>query len=129
MLGGEKILITGATGKIAFPIARELAVGNEVWGIARLRDQTARDKLVAAGVMPIALDLSADDLSQLPDDFSYVFYAAVDTGLDDWIRSDKTNARRSGDLLYHCRHSKGFVLVGVEPIFHYTPEAHTPLWP
>jgi UDP-glucuronate 4-epimerase len=119
MLGGEKILITGATGKIAFPIARELAVGNEVWGIARLRDQTARDKLVAAGVMPIALDLSADDFSQLPDDFSYVFHAAVDPGLDDWVRSVETNARRSGDLLYHCRHSKGFVLCSTGSIYAY----------
>ena len=34
----EKILITGATGKIAFPIARALAQRNEVWGAARLRD-------------------------------------------------------------------------------------------
>ncbi len=30
MLDGEKILITGATGKIAFPIARRLATRNEV---------------------------------------------------------------------------------------------------
>ena len=38
MLTGEKILITGATGKIAFPIARALADRNEVWGAARLRN-------------------------------------------------------------------------------------------
>ena len=38
MLEGEKILITGATGKIAFPIARALAGNNEVWGVARLHD-------------------------------------------------------------------------------------------
>lgn len=30
MLNGQKILMTGATGKIAFPIARELAAENEV---------------------------------------------------------------------------------------------------
>ena len=36
VLDGEKILITGATGKIAFPIARSLAKRNEVWGAARL---------------------------------------------------------------------------------------------
>ena len=35
---GEKILITGVTGKIAFPIARALAERNEVWGAARLRN-------------------------------------------------------------------------------------------
>ena len=42
MLDSEKILITGATGKIAFPIARALAQRNEVWGAARLRDQSDR---------------------------------------------------------------------------------------
>ena len=31
VLKGEKVLITGATGKIAFPIARALARENEVW--------------------------------------------------------------------------------------------------
>ena len=47
MLDSEKILITGATGKIAFPIARALAQRNEVWGAARLRNPADRDKLTA----------------------------------------------------------------------------------
>ena len=50
MLDGEKILITGATGKIAFPIARALAGRNEVWGAARLRDPADRQRLAAAGI-------------------------------------------------------------------------------
>lgn len=37
MLSGEKIPITGATGKAAFPVARALAGHNEGWGMARLR--------------------------------------------------------------------------------------------
>jgi len=52
MLESEKVLITGATGKIAFPIARELAKSNEVWGAARLRDPADRDKLAAVGITP-----------------------------------------------------------------------------
>ncbi|HEY7054638.1 MAG TPA: NAD(P)-dependent oxidoreductase, partial [Mycobacterium sp.] len=79
MLDGEKILITGATGKIAFPIARELAARNEVWGAARLRDPADHDKLAAAGVTPVRLDVSTGDFSMLPNDFTYVFHAAVDT--------------------------------------------------
>jgi len=35
MLSGEKILITGASGAVGFPIATELARHNEVWAIAR----------------------------------------------------------------------------------------------
>jgi UDP-glucuronate 4-epimerase len=108
MLTGEKILITGATGKIAFPIARALAQRNEVWGAARLRDPAGRDRLQAAGITPVALDVSTGDFSALPDDFAYVFHAAVDTGQGDWSRCVDTNAQKSGELLYHCRGAKGF---------------------
>ena len=45
VLAGEKILVTGVTGKIGFPIARELAADNEVWGVARL----ARPRSSATG--------------------------------------------------------------------------------
>ena len=66
MLDGEKFLITGATGKIAFPIARALAERNEVWGAARLRNPGDRDKLTAAGINPVALDMSTGDFSRDP---------------------------------------------------------------
>ncbi len=69
MLNGEKILITGVTGKIAFPIARALARRNEVWGAARLRNTRDRDNLVAAGITPLPLDMSVGDFSGVPDRF------------------------------------------------------------
>src|ERR1700741_5682926 len=80
MLESEKVLITGVTGKIGFPIARSLAECNEVWGAARLRDPADRQKLAAGGVTPVPLDMSTGDYSALPDDFTYVFHAAVDVG-------------------------------------------------
>lgn len=119
MLDAEKILITGATGKIAFPIARALARNNEVWGAARLRDPADRDRLVAANVTPVPLDMSEGDFSALPDDFTYVFHAAVDPGADDWLRCVDTNAQKSGDLLYHCRRAKGFVFCSTGSIYAY----------
>jgi nucleoside-diphosphate-sugar epimerase len=119
VLNGEKILITGATGKIAFPIARTLAPHNEVWGAARLRDRADADRLAGAGVTPVPLDLSAGDFSSLPDDFTYVFHAAVDPGLDGWARCLQTNAHNSGELLYHCRAAKGFVLCSTGSIYGY----------
>jgi nucleoside-diphosphate-sugar epimerase len=118
-LRGEKVLITGATGKIAFPIARALAADNDVWGAARLRDPAARERLSAAGVTPIAFDMSTDDFSSLPDDFTYVFHAAVDPGTGDWRRCVETNAQRSGDLLHHCRSARGFVLCSTGSIYGY----------
>jgi nucleoside-diphosphate-sugar epimerase len=119
MLNNEKILITGATGKIAFPIARALASSNEVWGAARLRNPADREKLLAAGIKPLALDLSQGDLSALPDDFTYVFHSAVDPGQGEWRQCVQTNAHNSGDLLYHCRAAKGFVFCSTGSIYGY----------
>jgi UDP-glucuronate 4-epimerase len=119
MLKNEKILITGATGKIAFPIARELAKHNEVWGAARFSKPGDRDKLTAAGIHPLQLDISSGDLSGVPDDFTYVFHAAVDTGAGDWRRCVETNAQRSGDLLFHCRKAKGFVYCSTGSVYRY----------
>lgn len=119
MLQGQKILITGATGKIAFPIARELAKQNEVWGAARFSKPGDSDKLTACGIRPFRLDLSSGDLSEVPDDFNYVFHAAVDTGAGDWRRTVQTNAHNSGKLLLHCRRAKGFVYCSTGSIYQY----------
>ncbi|MBB3601111.1 nucleoside-diphosphate-sugar epimerase [Mycolicibacterium sp. BK556] len=119
MLDAEKILITGATGKIAFPIARALARNNEVWGAARLREDKDRDRLTAAGITPLALDISAGDFAGLPDDFTYVFHAAVDPSTESWPNAVDTNAQKSGDLLYHCRTAKGFVFCSTGSIYAY----------
>ncbi|WP_445170820.1 NAD-dependent epimerase/dehydratase family protein [Mycolicibacterium sp. Dal123E01] len=119
MLDAQKILITGATGKIAFPIARALARNNEVWGAARLRDENDRDRLAAANITPLQLDISTGDFENLPDDFTYVFHAAVDPGADNWPNAVDTNAQKSGDLLYHCRRAKGFVFCSTGSIYAY----------
>lgn len=119
MLEGQKILITGATGKVAFPIARALACRNEVWGAARLRDPADRTRLEAVGVTPIPLDMSVGDFTGLPDDFTHVFHAAVDTGTGDWTRCLETNAQNSGALLHHCRAAAGFVFCSTGSIYAY----------
>ena len=119
MLDNEKILITGATGKIAFPIARALAKRNEVWGAARFSKPGDRDKLTAAGIRPLQLDMASGDLSAVPDDFTYVFHAAVDPGAGDWRRCVQTNAHNSGDLLLHCRKAKGFVYCSTGSVYGY----------
>jgi nucleoside-diphosphate-sugar epimerase len=119
VLDGQKILITGATGKIAFPIARALAKRNEVWGAARFGNPKDRDKLSAAGIRPLQLDMSSGDLSSVPDDFTYVFHAAVDTGAGDWRPCVQTNAHNSGKLLHHCRKSRGFVYCSSGSIYKY----------
>jgi UDP-glucuronate 4-epimerase len=119
VLDGEKILITGAGGKIAFPIARALAGRNEVWGAARFSNPAHREKLVEAGVHPFQLDISTADFSDLPDDFTYVFHAATAEGVEDWQYCIQTNAQASGELLFHCRKAKGFVFCSTGSIYQY----------
>jgi UDP-glucuronate 4-epimerase len=119
MLEGEKVLITGATGKIAYPIARALAGANEVWGVARFTDPSRSDRLSSVGVRPLRFDVASDDLTSLPDDFSYVFHAAVATGEGDWPSTVGTNAQASGRLLHHCRRAKGFVYCSTGSIYQY----------
>lgn len=119
MLEGEKVLVTGASGKIAFPMARAMAARNEVWGVARLKEEGQRERLEGAGIRAVALDVGAGDFSSLPADFTYVFHAAVDPGEGDWQRCVETNAHASGDLLYHCRGAKGFVYCSTGSIYAY----------
>jgi UDP-glucuronate 4-epimerase len=119
LLDGQKVLITGVTGKIAFPIARALAQRNEVWGAARLRNDADRERLIGAGVKPVALDMSTGDFTGLPDDFGYVFHAAVDPGAGDWTQCLSTNAHNSGELLHHCRGAKGFVFCSTGSVYGY----------
>jgi UDP-glucuronate 4-epimerase len=119
LLDGQKVLVTGATGKIAFPIARALAERNEVWGAARLRKPGDRDKLEAVGITPVVLDMTDPDFTTLPDDFGYVFHAAVDTGTEDWTRCVQTNAHNSGALLHHYRTARGFVFCSTGSVYGY----------
>jgi nucleoside-diphosphate-sugar epimerase len=119
VLEGKKILITGATGKIAFPIARALASSNDVWGVARFTRSGTRERLAAAGVRPVPLDVSSAGFESLPDDFTHVFHAAMDAGLGDWAAAAETNAQATGRLLFHCRRARGFVFCSTGSIYQY----------
>ena len=112
MLTGEKILITGAAGKVAFPIARELAKDNQVFGMARFSNPSDRAKLEAHGITCIKKDVARDDFDDLPNDFTYVFHAGAvlgATAASDWQYAFEANAQGTGRLMKHCRGVKGFV--------------------
>jgi nucleoside-diphosphate-sugar epimerase len=63
--------------------------------------------------------MSVGDFSGVPADFTYVFHAAVDPGVEDWQRCLTTNAHNSGELLHHCRAAKGFVLCSTGSVYGY----------
>ncbi len=110
MLERKKILVTGPTGQVAFPLTLSLAQQNDVWGVARFSDARARERLEVAGVTCLALDQWTSDFSELPDDFHYVLnFAVVRGGDDDWDRDLTANAEAVGLLMAHCKGAKAFL--------------------
>ena len=76
-LTGRKVLVTGASGLVAFPVAAELAKANEVYALARWSDSEQKRKLEATGAQVISFDLANEDLSSLPKSVDVVINYAV----------------------------------------------------
>ncbi len=127
MLSDEKILITGPAGQIAFPMARDLAKDNEVWGIARFGDPATRTQVEEVGVRTLAVDLADPDFTDLPDDFTYVLHLAVvqAPGLD-YDLAIRANAEGTGLLLQHCRRAKAALVMSTHSV--YKPPADGDPW-
>jgi len=101
----KRILITGAGGQVAFPLARSLVSdGHEVWGLARFRRPGERERLEAAGIRPFAADLGKGAFGDLPRDFDHVLnFAVVKSGK--WGVDLASNAEGLGMLMAQCRES------------------------
>lgn len=107
-LQSKKILITGPTSQVAFPVALALAKGNQVWGLARFSDADKRIALEKAGVRCVSVDIAEGNFSEVPTDFDYVLNFAVARGTD--FDSDiRLNAESVGLLMSHCRKAKAFL--------------------
>ena len=118
MLRGEKILITGPAGQIAFPLAESLARDNEVWGIARFSEAGSREKVDALDVTTRVVDLATPDYSELPDDFTYVLHLATFQGGGlDYDYAIKVNGEGTGLLLQHCRKAKAALVMSTQSTY------------
>jgi len=125
-LKGEKILITGPAGQIAFPMARALARDNEVWGIARFSDPAQRQEVEAAGIKTLAIDLGDPDFSQLPRDFTYLLHLAATISGDDYNGAITINAEGTGLLLSHCRAVKAALVMSTVSVYKPHPDPAYP---
>jgi len=121
MLEGEKILITGPAGRIAFGIAEMLAPDNEVWGIARFSDPATRAEVEALGVTTRAIDIGDPDFGDLPSDFTYLLHIAADFG-EDYERGLRVNAEGTGLLLSHCRAAKAALVMSTLTVYKPHPD-------
>src|SRR5215470_12896082 len=104
MLTGKRIVVTGLTGQVAFPIARELAKTNEVIGVARFSRPADRERVGALGVRCVTADLAADALDVVPDDVDYILHFAVAKSREgDFDHDLAGNAEATGRLMARCR--------------------------
>ena len=107
-LQGEKIVVTGATGQVGFPVTVALASGNEVMAPARFSDPKAKERLEAAGVRCMTADLAAGDFDEVPTDVDYVLnFAVVKTNR--WDVDLAANAEGAGLLMARTKGAKAFL--------------------
>lgn len=118
MLRGQKILVTGPAGQIAFPLARALAEDNEVWGIARFGKPESRVAVEAAGIVARSCDLASGSFEGIPDDFDVVLHlAASQSPGEDYDAAIRTNAEATGLLLQHCRKARAALVMSTHSVY------------
>lgn len=121
-----RILVTGPTGQVAHPLALTLARDNEVWGVARFRDDAARERLEAGGVRCVPVDLVAGTYEGLPEQFDYVLnFAVAHGGPEDFDHDLAANAEATGLLMANFRDARAFLHCSTTGV--YEPAGHHPL--
>ncbi|OFV87158.1 MAG: oxidoreductase [Acidobacteria bacterium RBG_16_68_9] len=122
----EKILITGPASQVGFPIARELAKHNQVYGLARFGNAADRERLQAVGVTCIQADLATDSFATVPDDFTHVLnFAVLKSGDANFEYDLAANAESVGRLMFHCRKAKAWLQCSSGGV--YQAAGHQPL--
>lgn len=122
-LRGKRIAITGATGLIGFPLLARLAEANEVFALARLRQQSDVDDVRRVGATPAVYDAMSTDLSSLPDDIDVVFHLAARTPVrerrtaDDQRLSIEANAHGTSRLMSRYRDAEAFVFASTSSVY------------
>jgi nucleoside-diphosphate-sugar epimerase len=123
MLEGKKILVTGAGGQIALPICEYLAPRNDVWGIARFSDPSARQRLEQAGVTTRPVDLARPEFGDLPEDFDYLLHLAAYLGPGtDYETALAVNADGTGAVLSHCRRAAAALVMTTGSVYDPNPD-------
>jgi len=105
LLKGKKILITGLTGQVAYPVAVAFAEDNDVWGLARFSKPDVKENLEQSGITCVEFDLDHPEFSGVPSDFDYVLNFAVSFD-PDFDKTLTTTVEGLGLLMGHCQNAK-----------------------
>lgn len=117
-LSNEKILITGATGAIARPIAKFLARDNQVIGAARFSNPALRKELDEAGVETVEIDLEANEIDAIPTDVTRVIhYAYTRRPSGEFRKAIHVNAIGPGHVLKRCQNAKSALIISAATLY------------
>src|ERR1700751_3895438 len=119
-LSGRRVLITGASGLVAFAIAVEAATSNEVYAVARFSDPEQKGMLEAAGGRTITFDMANPALPALPKSVDVVINYGVlpPTHKDAY----EVNAGAAGRLASRYRDCEAFVHGSTGSLYAYQGE-------
>lgn len=118
-LRGKRIVITGITGQIAFPMGKYLARDNEVIGVARFTAGGSRERVEAAGIHPVLTDLGHADYAGIPVDADHLVHLAayMQPGSIDYDLAISQNAEATGLLLEHCRRYESALVMSTHSVY------------
>jgi UDP-glucuronate 4-epimerase len=119
-LSGRRVLVTGASGLVALPVAVELAKSNDVYAVARFSDPEQKRALEAAGARTITIDLANPDLSPLPRSVDVV----INYGVLPFTNKDhyEVNAGAAGRLARRYRDCEAFIQGSTGSLYAYQGE-------
>jgi len=124
MIRDAKVLVTGATGQVARPIAQQLNADNDVWAAARFTDPQAKAELEAQGINTVKFTMGDEDLSQLPD-VDYVIHCGVNTFPRTADLAFTENAEGTGFLIRRYRDATAFFHMSSDSVYRDTPDPKT----
>lgn len=122
MLNGKKVLITGHTGQIAYPVANYLASRCELWGLARYSRPGSMAETEKMGIKPVKGDFTTGDFSGVPSDFDYVIHFAANTYPTTQDEGMVDNVEGTGLLMNHCKSAQVFLHVSTTGVYSRDPD-------
>ncbi len=121
LISGKRVLVTGASGLVALPVAVELAKDNQVFALARWSNPDQRRLIEAAGAQAVAFDLADEDLSPLPRSVDVVInYAVLPPNYGNTAYDVNTGA--TGRLARRYRDCEAFVHGSTGSLYEYQGE-------
>ena len=120
-LSGKRVLVTGASGLVALPVAVELAKHNEVFAVARYSDPAQKALIEASGAKAVAFDMANPDLSALPESVDVVInYAVLPPNFGNMAY--EVNTAATGRLARRYRNAEAFVHGSTGSMYEYQGE-------